>query len=168
MSKRRILLPSAKTALTIIVVAVYTITLTTLIASVLRTNHNLLMPGLGNIVTLEYDVDNRTIDWGTIYVGTSTDRSFNLTSKSNTVTTPELTYGNWTFRNAQNQPTPQPSVNNMTINWNLNNDTRLDPNQKINVTITLTAEYDQTFVDYLINNSVVTFIFDIVIYPSQV
>ena len=56
----------------------------------------------------------------------------------------------------------------MTINWNLNNDTRLDPNQKINVTITLTAEYDQTFVDYLINNSVVTFIFDIIIYPSQV
>jgi len=168
MPKRRILLPSSKTTLTIIVVAVYTITLTTLIASVLRTNHNLLIPGLGNIYTLGYETDNKTLDWGTIYVGTSTDRSFNLTSKSNTVTTPELTYGNWTFRNAQNQPTPPPSVNSMTINWNLNNDTRLDPNQKINVTITLTAEYDQTFVDYLINNSVVTFIFDIIIYPSQV
>ena len=161
-------LPSAKTTLTIIVVVFYTIVLTTLLAAMLRTNHNLLMPGLGNIYTLGYEADNKTLDWGTIYVGASTDRSFNLTSKSNTVTTPVLSYGNWTFRNAQNQPTPSPPVNSMKINWNLNNDTRLAPNQRINVTLTLTAEYDQTFVDYLINNSAVTFTFDIMIHPSQV
>jgi hypothetical protein len=87
-------LPSAKTTLTIIVVVIYTIVLTTLLAAVLRTNHNLLMPGLGNIVALGYKVDNQTIDWGTVYVGTSTDRAINLTSRSNKVTTPELSYGN--------------------------------------------------------------------------
>jgi len=168
MPKRRILPISAKTTLTIIVVAVYAITLITLIASVLRTNHNLLMPGLGNIYTLGYEADNKTLDWGTIYVGTSTDRSFNLTSKSNTVTTPELSYGNWIFKNAENQPAPPPSVNNMTLSWSLNNDTQIEPNQKINVTFTLTVEYDPAFVDYLINNMITTFSFDITIHPSQV
>jgi len=168
MPKRRLLLPSAKTTLTIIVVVTYTITLTTLFASVLRTNHNLLMPGLGNIYTLGYEAGNKTIDWGTIYVGASTDRSFNLTSRSNTVTTPLLSYGNWTFRNAQNQAATSPSVDVMKLSWNLSNDTRVYPNQKINVTLTLTAEYDQTFVDYLIDNNVRTFSFDIIIRPSQV
>jgi hypothetical protein len=161
-------LPTAKTTLTIIVVVFYTIVLTTLLAAVLRTNHNLLLPGLGNIVALGYDVDNRTIDWGTIYVGTSTDRAINLTSRSNKVTTPELSYGNWTFKNAENQPAPPPSVNNMTLSWSLNNDTQIEPNQKINVTLTLTAEYDPTFVNYLINNTITTFSFDIIIHPSQV
>ena len=161
-------LPTAKTTLTIIIVVIYTIVLTTLLAAQLRTNHTLLMPGLGNIVTLGYDVDNRTIDWGTIYVGTSTDHSINLTSRSSTVTTPELSYGNWIFKNAENQPTPPPSVNNMTLSWSLNNDTQIAPNQKINVTLTLTAEYDPTFVDYLINNTITTFSFDIIIHPSQV
>jgi hypothetical protein len=161
-------LPTAKTTLTIIVVVFYTIILTTLLAAVLRTNHNLLMPGLGNIVTLGYDVDNRTIDWSTVYVGTSTDHAINLTSRSNTVTTPELSYGNWVFKNAENQPAPPPSVNNMTLSWSLNNDTQIEPNQKINVTLTLTVEYDPTFVDYLINNTITTFSFDIIIHPSQV
>jgi predicted membrane metal-binding protein len=161
-------LPSAKITLTIIVAVIYTIVLTTLLAAQLRTNHTLLIPGLGNIVTLGYDVDNRTIDWGTVYVGTSTDHAINLTSRSNTVTTPELSYGNWTFQNAENQPAPPPSVNNMTLSWSLNNDTQIEPNQKINVTLTLTAEYDSTFVDYLINNTIATFSFDIIIHPSQV
>jgi hypothetical protein len=161
-------LPSAKTTLTVIVVVIYTIVLATLLADLLRTNHNLLMPGLGNIITLGYDVDNRTIDWGTIYVGTSTDHAINLTSRSNTVTTPELSYGNWTFKNAENQPAPPPSVNNMTLSWSLKNDTQIEPNQKINVTLTLTVEYDPTFMGYLINNTITTFSFDIIIHPSQV
>lgn len=165
MSKRRILLPSAKTTLTIIVVAVYTITLTTLIASVLRTNHNLLIPGLGNIYTLGYEADNKTLDWGTIYVGTSTDRAINLTSKSSTMTTPFLNYGDWKFNDI---PVPTSLVNNMRLNWSLSNDTRIAPNQKINVTFTLTIEYDPTLVDYLINNTIRTFTFNITIHPSQV
>ena len=161
-------LPSAKTTLTIIVVVFYTLVLSTLLADVLRTSHDRLMPGLGNIVTLGYDVDNRTVDWGTVYVGTSTDHMINLTSRSNTVTTPELSYGNWIFKNAENRPVPPPSVNNMILSWSLNNDTQIEPNQKINVTLTLTVEYDPTFMGYLINNTITTFSFDIIIHPSQV
>jgi hypothetical protein len=158
-------LPSAKTTLTFIVVVFYTITLTTLLAAVLRTNHNLLMPGLGNIIALGYKADNNTIDWGTIYVGTSTDRAINLTSKSSTVTTPFLNYGNWKFNNIS---VPTSLVNNMQLNWSLNNDTQIEPNQKINVTLTLTVEYNPTFLNYLINNTITTFSFDIIIHPSQV
>jgi hypothetical protein len=158
-------LPSAKTALTLIVVVFYTITLTTLLASVLRTNHNLLLPGLGNIIALGYKADNNTIDWGTIYVGTSTDRAINLTSKSSTVTTPFLNYGDWKFNDIS---VPTSLVNNMRLNWSLSNDTRIAPNEKIIVTFTLTIEYDPSLVDYLINNTITTFSFDIIIHPSQV
>jgi hypothetical protein len=159
-------LPSAKTTLTIIVVVFYTITLTTLLAAVLRTNHNLLMPGLGNIVALGYEVDNDTVDWGTIYVGTSTNRSFILKSISTKLTTPQMDTTNWTFRNAQDQLAPPSTVNSITLSWTVN-DTSLAPNQEINVTLTLTVKYDQTFVEYLINNNVTTFSFDIIIQPSQ-
>jgi hypothetical protein len=161
-------LPSAKTTLTLIVVVFYTITLTTLLAAVLRTNHNLLMPGLGNIITLGYKVDNDTVDWGTIYVGASTDYPINLTSRSNRVTTPELSYGNWEFRNAENDPAPLPLVNNMTLGWDLPNGTQIEPNQTIRIVLTLNATYDPTFVNYLINNTIATFSFDIIIHPSQV
>jgi hypothetical protein len=155
--------PSAKTTLTIIVVVIYTITLTTLLAAVLRTNHNLLMPSLGNIIALGYKVDNQTIDWGTVYVGTSTNRAINLTSKSNTVTTPFLNYGDLKFNNVS---VPTSLVGNVRLGWSLSNDTRIAPNQKINVTLTLTIEYDQTLVDYLINNMITTFSFEITIQPS--
>ncbi len=56
----------------------------------------------------------------------------------------------------------------MTLSWNINNDTQIEPNQKINVTLTLTVQHDPTFVNYLINNTIATFSFDIIIHPSQV
>jgi hypothetical protein len=85
-------LPSTKTTLTIIVVVIYTITLTTLLATVLRTDHNLLMPSLGTIYALGFQVyggnittanEKPTLDWGTTYVGASTNVSFNILSRSN-------------------------------------------------------------------------------------
>lgn len=176
MAKRWIPLPSFKTILTIIVVVVYTITLTSLIVSIIGGNLVVRLPTVGNIITLGYEahggdiaINNgkATLDWGTIYIGASTNRSFFLKSKSTTITIPQLATADWTFKNAQNQSTPPPTVNDITLSWTISN-MSLAPNQEINVTLTLTVKYDQTFVDYLINNDITTFSFDIIIQPSQV
>jgi hypothetical protein len=177
MAKRWIPLPSFKTILMIIVVVVYTITLTSLVVSIMN-NVNLIvrLPTVGNIIALGYEAHggdiitsngNATLDWGTIYVGASTNRSFFLKSKSSTTTTPQLATADWAFKNTQNQSAPPPTMNDITLSWTIGN-MSLAPNQEINVTLTLTVKYDQTFVDYLINNDITTFSFDIIIQPSQV
>jgi hypothetical protein len=175
MTKHWIPLPSFKTTLIIIVVVVYTITLTSLFVSVIDGENLLRMPTVGNIITLGYEAHggniitnngNTTLDWGTTYVGASTNRTFNLKSKSTITTIPQLNTTAWTFKNAQNQTAPPPTVNDITLSWTINN-TPLTPNQEINVTLTLTVKYDQTFVDYLVNNNIRTFSFDIIIQPSQ-
>jgi len=177
MHKHRIPLPSAKTALTIIVVVIYTITLTSLFATILYSYRSFRMPSLGTIYTLGYDVydgdiiivnGNRTLNWTTIYVGSSINRSFLLKSLSNTVTKPNFAYGNWTFRNEQDQTQPSPPLDNVTVNWDLNNDRLLNPNEVVNVTLTLKIEYNETFIQDLIKFNITTFSFDIAIYPSQV
>jgi len=174
MAKHRIPLPSIKTMLIIIVVAVYALTLTSLIVSVIDGESPLRLPTIGNIIAVGYQAyggdivttaGNQSIDWGTVYVGTSTNRTFTLKSKSTTITTPQLNTTDWTFRNQQNQPVASPAVNDITVNWTLDS-TQLAPNQEANVTLTLTVKYDSTFVEYLIDNSVRTFSFDIVIEPS--
>lgn len=176
MVKYRIPLPSIKTILIVIVVVVYTIVLTSLFVSVIDGYSTLRVPTIGNIIALGYEAhggdiisagENQTIDWGTIYVGTSTNRSFILKSKSNTITMPQLNATDWIFKNQQDQFVAPPSVIGITVNWTLNN-LFLTPNEEVNVTITLTVKYDATFVDYLINNHIRTFSFDIMIQPSQI
>ena len=177
MPRYRIPLPSAKTALTIIVVVIYTITLTSLFASILNSYRNIQMPSFGTIYALGYDVydgdiitvgGNKTLNWTTIYVGSSINRSFLLKSLSSTVTKPNFAYGNWTFRDAQDQKQPSPPLDNVTVDWNLSDDRLLNPNEVVNVTLTLKVKYNEEFVQDLINYHVKTFSFDITIYPSQV
>jgi hypothetical protein len=173
--KRWIPLPSLKTAMIFTVVVVYTIVLTSLTISIIDGNAPIRMPTIGNIITTAYEAHggdinttggNQTIDWGTIYVGGSTNRSFILKNKSNTITTPQLNATNWIFKDQQGQQVAPPTVNNMIVNWTLNN-TPLNPNEEVNVTITLTIRFDTTFVNYIVDNNIKTFSFDIIIQPSQ-
>lgn len=176
MPKHWIPLPSIKTIMIIIVVVAYTIVLTSLTVSIIDGNTPFRMPTIGNIITTGYEAhggniqtiaENQTLDWGTIYIGASTNRSFILKNKSNIITTPQLNATDLIFKNQQGQPVDPPAVNNIIVNWTLN-DTPLNPNEEVNVTITLTVRFDTTFIDYIVNNNVTTFSFDIVIQPSQV
>jgi hypothetical protein len=172
--KHWIPLPSIKTVMIIIVVAVYTIVLTSLVVAIIDGNNPFRMPTIGNIITTGYEAHggdiqttglNQTLDWGTINVGASTNRSFILKNKSNIITTPQLNATDWIFKDQRGQQVDPPTVNNINVNWTLNN-TPLDPNEEVNVTITLTIRFDPTFIDYVINNNVTTFGFDIIIQPS--
>lgn len=174
MAKHWIPLPSIKTVMIIIVVVVYTMVLTSLVVSVIDGNSPFKMPTIGNIITTGYEAHggdinttatNQTLDWGTIYIGASTNRSFTLKNKSNIITTPQLNATNWVFKNQQGQQVDPPGVNNISVNWTLNN-TPLNPNEEVNVTMTLTISFDPTFIDYIVNNNVTTFSFDIIIQPS--
>lgn len=173
MPKHLIPLPSIKTTLTIIVVVVYTLVLTSLFVAVIDGINPLRMPTIGNIVTIGYKANggdiqtiagNQTLDWGTIYVGTPTNRSFTLKSESNTITTPQLNSTDWTFNDTA---VPSQFLNDIELNWTLSN-TPFNPGEEFNVTLTLTVKYDQTLVDYLINNNIRTFSFVVIIEPSQV
>jgi hypothetical protein len=170
-------LPSIKTIMIIIVVVVYTMVLTSLTVSIIDGNTPFQMPTIGNIITTGYEAhggdinetaNTQTLDWGAIYIGGSTNRSFILKNKSNIITTPQLNATNWTFKNQQGQQVDPPSVNNIIINMTLNPLPPLDPNEETNATVTLTVRFDTTFVDYIINNNVRTFSFDIIIQASQV
>ncbi len=174
MPKHRIPLPSIKTVMIIVVVVAYTMVLTSLVVSIIDGNSPFRMPTIGNIITTGYEArggdiqttaENQTLDWGTIYIGASTNRSFILKNKSNIITTPQLNATDWMFKDQQGQQVDPPTVNNISVNWTLNN-TPLNPDQEVNVTITLTIRFDQTFVDYIINNNVTTFGFDMIIQPS--
>ena len=176
MPKHMIPLPSIKTVMIIVVVVVYTIVLTSLVVSIIDGSNALRMPTIGNIITIGYEAHggdiqttgvNQTLDWDTIYIGASTNRTFILKNKSNVITTPELNATDWMFKDQQGQQVDPPAVNNMIVNWTLSN-TPLNPNEEVNVTITLTVRFDQTFIDYVVNNNVTTFSFDIIIQPSQV
>ena len=177
MPKHWIPLPSIKTVMIIVVVVVYTIVLTSLVVSIIDGSNPLRVPTIGNMITIGYEARsgdiqttgvNQTLDWGTIYIGASTNRSFILKNKSNVITTPELNATDWIFKDQQGQQVDPPAVNNIIVNLTLNPPPPLNPNEETNATITLTIRFDQTFIDYVVNNNVRTFSFDIIIQPSQV
>ena len=97
----------------------------------------------------------------------SINRSFYVQSKSNIKTKLIIKYGNWTFLNSQNQPV----TGNLSAYMNLTspqNKTIMNPNEKIYVTLTLSASSSPNFVNELVTKDVQGFSFDIYIYPSEI
>lgn len=171
--KQHRFLPSFRTLLIIIVVVAYTLILSTVVTETLEQSRTLHIPSFATIYVLGYEAyggdialkdGNQTLDWGTIYVGTSTNLSFYLRSKSSTITTPTLNVTDWSFRNQQDQNVSLPPINNISITWNAT--AALTPNQEVYATLTMEIPSDNSFVNYLITNQVKTFSFEIQIYPS--
>lgn len=169
----KIPVPSRKTVLLIIVVAIVTVGLNALVATLLERYQNIHIPSIGNIYALSFDAyggnmttNNGTqyIDWGTTYVGTQTNCSIYLRSKSNIETKMNLTTENWTYVNTQGQIAETPTTSFIILTWDYDNST-IKPNQEIYVTLTLSVPYEAGFVDYLITNKVTRFSFDIHISP---
>jgi len=171
----RIRVPSRKTVLLIIVVAIVAVGLNALVATLLERYQSFHIPSVGNIYALGFDAygGNITthdgiqyIDWGTNYVGSQTNGSIYLRSKSNIETKMNLKTANWTYLNTQGQNVASPTTSSINLTWDYDNST-LKPNQEIYVTFTLSVPYDADFVEYLITNKVTQFNFDINISPSE-
>jgi hypothetical protein len=97
------------------------------------------------------------IDWGIIIPGTLTNRSFLIQSTSNMEIRLNLTTANWS----------KPEISShIFLTWNCTNVT-IASSDMVCATLTLEASLDDAFINYLINNKIREFSFDIVIQPSE-
>lgn len=113
-------------------------------------------PNLQNVTT--------QIQWGTIYPGSSTNITLYVRSLSSTQTELHLQTANWTFFNSTNAIVSGSSntTSYLSLTWNYTN-ASISPSQVIPVTLTLSAADSQTFTQFLIDNKVTGFSFDIII-----
>jgi len=166
---------SKKTVLLIIVVAAITLALSTAISLFLSRINNLHIPSLGTIHTvgveayggnITVDENGQHVDWGKVYPGTLTNLSFYLRSKSNIEIILNLTAANWTFLDSQGQNVTGPTKSYMNLTWNYN-DTPIGPREEIYATLTLNVSDNISFINYIIDNKVEEFMFDIHIHPKE-
>jgi len=167
-----------KVILLIIAVVLITILLQTLISMWLSRNNTIRLPSFGTIYTLQAEVyggslkelDNgqKFIDWGTVYPGTTVNRTFNVMSKSNVEAKLIIKAMNWVFNNSRGEIVKGPTneTNYMTLIASLN-ETLMNPNQSLEVTLTLIVSNSNDFINFIIENEVTSFSFDIYIYMSK-
>lgn len=161
-----------RTILLIVLVSATTIAATTIASIWLSRYHNTRFPTLATIYTIgveaywDQNLTNQTekIEWGIIYPPTAINKTIYVHSTSNIPTTLTNQTENWTFTNSTGLEAPELTnrTNYIYLTWDYNNQT-LNPNQTIQVTLTLTVGDDPTFLEYLIQNSVANFNFDIII-----
>lgn len=156
---------SKRTILLILLVVAITLVLSTTIAILSERITKLNVPSLGTVKTLgveaywDKNLQNKTetINWSTIWPGSSKSFTLYLRSISNTKTTLLLNTTNWNPTNISEY---------MNFSWNYNG-TILHPGETIQVTLTLTTSSSNTFLLYLITNDVKEFRFDIIINTSE-
>jgi hypothetical protein len=156
---------SKRTILLILITAVMTIVVNTVISIWLYRIVNVNIPSLGTIKTLgveaywDRNLENKTeiIDWGTIWPGSSKNATFYVRSISNVEATLYLHTANWNPANLSDH---------VTLSWNYNG-TTVHPGEIIQVTLTLSAPSSHPFILYLITNDVKEFSFDIIIGASE-
>ena len=163
----------SKTFLLIAMVALITILLQTLISIWLSKSGNFYIPSIGTIHALNVEVyggdikylnGELTLDWGIVYPGSQINRSFFIKTKGNINGTLKIKAGNWTFRNSKT------IIYNYT-EWmtieSIYNGTKkpymeiLMGEKTIMAIITLKVSNSNDFIDWIIENNIKTFSFDI-------
>lgn len=167
---------SKKTLLLILIVAVTAITLSAAISIWLSRTYNIHVPSIANIKTIgvkaywDANLENETkqIQWGTIYPGSSANVTLYIQSISNVKTILQNKTANWTFKDSNNTIVsgPSNSTTYMHLDWDYNNAT-VNPSETVQVTLTLFVDNSPSFIDFLINNNVDSFSFDIIITASE-
>lgn len=157
-----------KTILLVILVSLATLLLNITISIWLRSFHNLHLPSLGTIRVIGVEASILFIDWGTVYPGTPTNRSFYIKSISNEPITLQLTTQNLTFQNSEGTNITQtlPVEEPLHLTWNYSG-SPLNPKERIYIVLTLIVSSDSKFLEYIINNDVKQFYFDIIIKPME-
>jgi hypothetical protein len=133
-------------------------------------------PSIGTIRTIGVKAYNDSnlqniitqIMWGATYLGSIINVTLYVKSVSNTETTLDLQTANWTFLNSTNAIVSGPNKTTQYLNltWNYNN-TVINPGEAIPVTLTLSVTDSPTFTQFLINNNVTSFSFDIVVRATE-
>lgn len=106
------------------------------------------------------DLHGTSIDWGTMYVGSSKNVSFHAQSTSNVPIILDCNTTDWT---------PDGIGSYFNLTWNYNG-TQIEPKQQILLTFTLSSAQSEEFENYLIDNGINSFSFNLNIYainPQQ-
>lgn len=161
-----------KTLCLIVVVVIATIIVHTTISVWLGRIDNLHFPTFGNIEVIgvrafwDEGLQNETkqIEWGTVNLGLSYNVSLYLKSESTVITTLKLKALNWTFMNLNNEIASGPTNDTqyMNLTWDYDNRT-LSPSEIVPVTMILSISSSPVFVQFLTDNEVKYFKFDITI-----
>ena len=161
----KLLHPSKKTVLLILLVAAITVLISAAISMWLSKTGNLRIPSVGNVITLgaeaywDKDCENKTekVDWNMVWPGSSKNVTLYLRSMSNVDTKLNLNTTNWN---------PADISDYINLSWNYNG-TPVTPHQVVRVTLTLSASSSYSFINYLVANNVNEFGFDMTIYASE-
>jgi len=161
--------------LLIVIVFVITLILNTSISIWLSKSKNVYLPSIGTLRTINVKVyggdikikdEHQYIDWGIIYPIKKTYRSFYIQSLSNVKTDLELKTFNWIFRDSDGNVVPSSfdntSHNYLYIEWNCT-DAPIEPRQVIFVTLCLHVSSDVSIINYLIEEKITDFSFEIII-----
>jgi len=165
--------------LLMILVALITISLHTLISIWISHNSSLYIPSIGTIHTLNVDVYGRDIqyfdgvkmiDWGVVYPGSSVKRAFNVTSISNVEGVLIIRVFNWTFYDSTNKlvrgPINKTDYMEILIEPECNM-TILKPDETVELTLTLNVTSSNDFINFIVENDVRSFSFDIIIHITE-
>jgi len=148
-----------KTLLLILIVSTTTVLISSAISMWLSNFHNLTLPTIGTIKTIGVEAywdpncENKTetIDWDTIWPGSTKNVTLYIRSVSNIKTVIHLNTSNITPANVSEY---------LNLSWNYNG-TPINPNEIIQVTLFLSASGDDSFARYLFTNKVKDFSLDI-------
>jgi hypothetical protein len=165
-----------KTLLLITAVSLATLILSAAISIWLSNSKNLHLPSLGTIQVMGVEAfggdinatqdGKQFIDWGTVYTGSATNRSFYIRSVSNKPIILQLTVSNITFQNSEGNNVIEalPVEDPLRLTWNYTG-LPLNPKEQIFVVLTLEIPPDPRFINFIIDNDVKQFYFDITIKP---
>jgi hypothetical protein len=148
-----------KTILLILIVSTATVLISSAISMWFSNFHNLSLPTIGTIKTVgveaywDSNLENKTetIDWETVWPGSTKNVTLYIRSVSNVKTVLHLNTSNIS----------PPSISEyLNLSWNYD-ETPLNPDGIIQVTLFLSASGDKSFSRYLIANNVISFSIDI-------
>jgi hypothetical protein len=146
---------SRKVLALVVIVAVLSVAFTSLISVMLSTYSDHYLPSLAVIKTIEVEIywdkqaQNKTdlINWGELQTGKSVETTVYMKSVSNFDVTVDLVLTDWS---------PPEISDYVSLTWDYDG-AILEPQELIEVTLTMSAPSTNEFVDYLVKNEVTEF-----------
>lgn len=169
------LLRSKKSIFLIVVVAALTLILSALLSVWLASYHNVNLPSIGRIKAIgieaywDKDFRNKTtaIDWGTVYVGSRINVTLYIRSVSNEEISLAMKPDNWVFELGNGtHSAPTNNTHYLNLTWNCEGK-QLKPGMNASATFALAADTSSEFLEFIVQNEVMSFSFDIRIQPKE-
>ena len=176
-SSTMILLQKRRIALLILVIFVVALLVSLLIAIWIEGVFYLHLPSMGTIrifglkayrdIALTNEAAN--ITWGTLSPGSALNVTVYLRSISNAPIKLNSTTANWVLRNSHDEIRygPVNDTDHLKLDWDYNGST-IGPGQVVPLVFTLRADYTSDFIEYVIQNDVQQFSFDISVHAVEV